>query len=201
MLLYAIDSGSNVGTFDIDGNGIVDNADTLELLSRIGSLAGDANLDGTVDAVDLNRVGLNWLSSNCAAWERGDFSGDGTVDATDLNILGLNWQQVAAAQQATNVRLPRAPLGDAAGDAATPVVAVGGLDSGIGESDIGEEETDRQNADRTPTRANRDVLLRRDASGRRIHRRTQSLQSSTSGDSTEVRNIDAVFAVLDVRLQ
>ena len=123
MLLHAIDTGSGVSTFDLDGNGIVDNADTLELLSLLGTLPGDANLDGTVNAVDLNRVGIHWLSSNCASWERGDFSGDGKVDAVDLNIVGLNWL-AAAAQPAQTARVPRAPLGLAAPAVDSAITAV-----------------------------------------------------------------------------
>jgi hypothetical protein len=55
-------------------------------------LSGDANLDGTVDPTDLNRVGLSWLSQ-VAAWSAGDFSADGVVDAADLNGLGIHWRQ------------------------------------------------------------------------------------------------------------
>ena len=54
-------------------------------------LLGDANLDGSVDASDLNRVGLHWLSST-SRWSEGDFDGTGIVDSADLNTLARQWQ-------------------------------------------------------------------------------------------------------------
>ena len=63
---------------------------------------GDANLDGTVDAADLNQVGQNWLAGG-TTWETGDFNGDDTTNAGDLNLVGQNWLSVvppAAAQAA-----------------------------------------------------------------------------------------------------
>ena len=43
-------------------------------------LSGDSNLDGVVDALDLNAVGTHWLQTD-AGWCGGDFSADGVVDA------------------------------------------------------------------------------------------------------------------------
>ncbi len=54
-------------------------------------LGGDANLDGTVNAQDLNSLALNW-QENVDPWSQGDFNTDGFVDASDLNALALNWQ-------------------------------------------------------------------------------------------------------------
>ena len=90
----------NTTQFDLDANGIIDVAD-LTIWRRTAGNAngfsepfqrGDANLDGTVNAIDLNALGLRWLQSN-AVWSGGDFNGDGVVDATDLNLMGLHWQQ------------------------------------------------------------------------------------------------------------
>lgn len=53
--------------------------------------AGDANMDGAVDARDLNQLGIHW-QQDVAGWEQGDFTGDGFVDAQDLNELAVNWQ-------------------------------------------------------------------------------------------------------------
>lgn len=54
-------------------------------------LMGDANLDGTIDAIDLNAVGQNWQADG-TMWSTGDFNGDNISDAIDLNVLGQNWQ-------------------------------------------------------------------------------------------------------------
>ena len=107
LLLFAIDSGKTVTTHDMNSDFIVNQADVTALLDLGGIQAGDVNLDGIVNALDLNRLGRNWLSSNCASWENGDFNGDGIVNAVDLNVIGSNWLAGAALQ---NARIPRAPL-------------------------------------------------------------------------------------------
>jgi autotransporter-associated beta strand protein len=53
---------------------------------------GDATLDGTVDAFDLNILAAHWQLGAGAIWSGGDFTGDGQVDAFDLNLLAANWQ-------------------------------------------------------------------------------------------------------------
>lgn len=55
------------------------------------NLLGDANIDGLVDAFDINILAANWQSSS-RFWRDGDFTGDGFVDAFDLNALAANWQ-------------------------------------------------------------------------------------------------------------
>jgi hypothetical protein len=112
--LDAVTAGRSSGYYDINSNGIVDENDVTALLSSLGSLPGDANLDGVVNAVDLNQVGLNWRAARCATWSDGDFSGDGAITAVDLNILALRWRQSVGRQAAsapTHQRQPRAPLG------------------------------------------------------------------------------------------
>ena len=52
---------------------------------------GDANLDFTVDAADLNTLALNWQQS-VTGWDKADFNNDGMVNAADLNLLALSWQ-------------------------------------------------------------------------------------------------------------
>ena len=54
-------------------------------------LKGDSNLDGKIDALDLNAVGQNWQADG-TMWSTGDFNGDDKTDASDLNVLGQNWQ-------------------------------------------------------------------------------------------------------------
>ena len=68
---------------------------------------GDANLDGRVDAQDLNVLGINWRrTGDCLRWSNGDFNSDRFVDAADLNVVGINWRKGVAAA----ARTPRAPL-------------------------------------------------------------------------------------------
>ena len=52
---------------------------------------GDTNLDGTVNATDLNDLALNWQQTG-RVWSQGDFDGNGSVNAADLNDLALGWQ-------------------------------------------------------------------------------------------------------------
>ena len=102
-LWAAIASGSNAASHDLNGDGTVDRDDHVVLVEDIlQTHYGDANLDGRVDANDLNTVALNW-QMGLGGWSRGDFNCDGTVDAGDLNLLGANWGS-------TSVRAPRAPL-------------------------------------------------------------------------------------------
>jgi hypothetical protein len=63
--------------------------DSTGLIAQL-TLAGDANLDGVVDAVDLGNLALHWTSSD-AFWFDGDFTYDGRVDVADLKLLALNF--------------------------------------------------------------------------------------------------------------
>ena len=92
--------GSTDPLYDLDEDGDADSADVDRLVGTyLDTFYGDANLDGRVDAADLNQVGINWQSSD-ADWAKGDFTGDRNVNAADLNVLGLNWQNGVAAATA-----------------------------------------------------------------------------------------------------
>ena len=78
--------------FDIDGNEIVDSGDISAWVELRGTFVGDADLDGQVNAADLNALALNWQADDATSWVQGDFNGDGLVNATDLNDLALNWR-------------------------------------------------------------------------------------------------------------
>lgn len=72
---------------DLNGDGLTNRSDVDTLVTNIlGSLYGDANLDGTVDATDLNTV-LSFYNQPVGSWTLGDFNGDSRVDATDLNTI------------------------------------------------------------------------------------------------------------------
>ena len=84
--------GSADPLYDLDKDGDADSGDVDFLVETLlGTFYGDANVDGQVDAADLNAVGLNWRE-NISGWENGNFNGDNIVDAADLNLLALNWQ-------------------------------------------------------------------------------------------------------------
>jgi hypothetical protein len=100
-------------SFDLTGDMAVDDADLQEWRSVAGSglgftdavLPGDANLDGSVNATDLNTVGLGWQQM-VAGWSAGDFTADGSVTAGDLNLLALSWQDSVAPAAANAVPEP-----------------------------------------------------------------------------------------------
>jgi hypothetical protein len=69
--------------------------DSTTLLVKL-ALAGDTNLDGTVDVADLGNLALHWSSSD-QHWFDGDFTYDGLVDVADLKLLGMNFQAAPGA--------------------------------------------------------------------------------------------------------
>jgi autotransporter-associated beta strand protein len=71
------------------GLGWVDNAATHQV-TVMPALYGDANLDGVVDASDLDTVLANYDMTG-ASWSQGDFNYDGTVGFADLNKVLTNF--------------------------------------------------------------------------------------------------------------
>ena len=98
-MVSQIVASTNDAAFDLTDDGVVNGVDLSRWLSDAGDhngfsgafLVGDANLDGTVNASDLNSLGQNWQQSP-NTWTMGDFNADGVADANDLNSLGTNWQ-------------------------------------------------------------------------------------------------------------
>ncbi len=97
-LVAVIAAFVNAVEFDLTGDGNVDDADLTAWLSEAGAanlpsgnsyLAGDANLDGTVDGVDFLLWNENKFA-NVAAWCSGDFNADGTVDGQDFVLWNAN---------------------------------------------------------------------------------------------------------------
>jgi hypothetical protein len=83
--------------FDLNDDGIVDQDDRSVWVSDLKqTFFGDADLDGQVNAADLNNLALSWQASDATSWAQGDFDGDGNVNATDLNSLALNWRKGTA---------------------------------------------------------------------------------------------------------
>ena len=107
-LVEEIVDGTNKTIFDLTGDGTVDKIDLTQWLSGAAThngfgqeayLAGDSDLDGKVDAMDLNSLALNWRQDS-ALWSTGDFNADGMVNAADLNGLALNWRSELMAASA-----------------------------------------------------------------------------------------------------
>jgi hypothetical protein len=111
VLFDAIGAGNMAEEFDLNNSGAVDSDDATFLVENIlGTFLGDANLDGRIDAMDLNQVGIHWRSQTGMGWADGDFTGDGAVDARDLNLVGLNWRRGVVGAAIASRREPRAPL-------------------------------------------------------------------------------------------
>ncbi len=97
-LVGEVIAGTDNGGLDMTGDGRVDQQDLAQWREIAASqnglaapyLEGDANLDGIVDARDLNSIGLSWRESP-NTWSQGDFRAVGTVNAQNLNALAVNW--------------------------------------------------------------------------------------------------------------
>ena len=100
--------GRQLPEFDLNNDGKVDESDRRIWITEIkNTYFGDTNLDGEVNAADLNVVALNWRSEMATSWSQGDFNGDGKVDALDLNSLALNWRSgTFAASSAQSIPEP-----------------------------------------------------------------------------------------------
>ena len=118
MITIELAAGGNNLDLDIDGSGAVDTGDIAEWRSVAATengwaepyLAGDANLDGSINSADLNKVGLNWQQAQ-NRFSEGDFNGSGLVDAADLNAIGLRWQDsIALAASSAAVPEPASAL-------------------------------------------------------------------------------------------
>jgi hypothetical protein len=104
--------------FDLDRSGsIIDLADRDEWLRLSGEqklgepfVVGDIDLDGDVDAADLNELAVNWRQTDLAGWSHGDFNSDGVIDASDLNGLAVNWQHGVPATAVVTVPEPAGVL-------------------------------------------------------------------------------------------
>ncbi len=106
-------AGEGDQRFDLDGSGTVDLVDrdawlTSAGMKNIGApfVPGDADLDGDVDAADLNALGSNWRSAENPQWQHGNFNSDNIVDAQDLNAIGSNWEHSVLPEAPSPVAVP-----------------------------------------------------------------------------------------------
>ncbi len=93
--------GGDPGEFDLTDDGVVDQDDVDEWVfnivpigENIGTVYGDFNLDGEVNAGDLALLATNYGLVGTWGWATGDGNGDGNVDAGDLAMLATNYGTV-----------------------------------------------------------------------------------------------------------
>ena len=100
LLQDSVRDGRGDLDFDVNGDTTIDQADVVAWIDGIArSLPGDANLDGIVDAMDLNQIGVNWRKQDTDLhWCDGNFNRDTIIDAVDLNTLAVHWQQTRLAR-------------------------------------------------------------------------------------------------------
>jgi T5SS/PEP-CTERM-associated repeat protein len=65
-------------------------------VTGVAALAGDTNMDGTVNISDLSKVLTNYDKAGMT-WADGDFSGDGTVNISDLSVVLTNYDHSLSA--------------------------------------------------------------------------------------------------------
>lgn len=112
-LVAEIVEGTNRMAFDLSGDSFVDDVDLTHWLSEASIhnefsepyLPGDSNLDGTVDAADLNTLAWNW-QQQARSWSAGDFHVDGSVNAADLSKLAVNWQRTIPTASVVSATVP-----------------------------------------------------------------------------------------------
>jgi hypothetical protein len=91
--IYTI--GFNPGSFNeltVNSVGnVVELSPTItSTVSAAIALAGDANLDGTVNFTDIALLAPNLGTTSGMTWANGDFNGDGAVNFTDVAMLAPN---------------------------------------------------------------------------------------------------------------
>lgn len=67
------------------------NYDTYNNVFSRTAKAGDANLDGNVDGLDLSLMATNFGATSGKKWYQTDYNGDGAVDGLDLSTLAANF--------------------------------------------------------------------------------------------------------------
>lgn len=86
---------SNLGLTSFSGQPV----DSSSLLIKY-TYAGDADLNGLVNAHDLGLLAHHWQQTGGGLWFGGDFNYDGTVDLYDMILLAMNWQAGVSNPQA-----------------------------------------------------------------------------------------------------
>jgi autotransporter-associated beta strand protein len=64
---------------------------------------GDANVDGTVNALDFNALATNFGAVSGKFWYQGDFNYDGKVNSLDFSALAANFNSAVAPASAPSL--------------------------------------------------------------------------------------------------
>ena len=88
-LLAAIQSGSSDSLFDMNDDTVVNASDATTLFDILDTQYGDANLDGSVDGLDLAIWQMNY--GTASGWAAGNFNGDAEVNGRDFLIWQRNY--------------------------------------------------------------------------------------------------------------
>ncbi len=197
-------NGPFIPDYDFNNDGTNNLEDVVAFVEgTVGTFMGDADVDHTVGAIDLNRVGVNWTETGPQlGWVEGDFNCDDRVNAADLTLIGLNWQKRGAVNQLTGT----APSAVAA-SASLPTTAVSrAIELAPSESGISNVRSiDRaitvDASDATGKDTDRDVARqiarlvdRRDREGRLRRRSQEADDFNVRVDTAEAALVDALFA-------
>ena len=97
-------------TYDLDGDGLVTEADTRYWIEKIrGTFIGDVNLDHRVNSTDLTiaHQTANFGTGEPANWSTGDFNGDGVFNQKDMDFIDMSvYEQPSPRRSATESTVP-----------------------------------------------------------------------------------------------
>ena len=77
--------------FQVSDGKLTDSEDIAITVTASSSLQGDVNGDGSVNALDMIRIGQHWGETGVGGWIREDINQDGTVSVLDATLVGQHW--------------------------------------------------------------------------------------------------------------